>query len=84
MFLLTAPQNKQSIALRLLLLTGSNFSDFAILFTFRVLNFSDFGFQPQNTLTANSLVDHLVEPSNIACIPAFFQPLKMIEKAAAD
>ena len=36
------------------LLTGSNF---AILFTFRVLLI--FGFQPQNTLTANSLVDHL-------------------------
>ena len=45
--------------LRLQLLTGSNFSDFANLFTFRVLILAIFGFQPQNTLTANSLVDYL-------------------------
>ena len=38
--------------LRLLLLTGSNFSDIAILFTFRVLIL---GFQPKNTLTANTV-----------------------------
>ena len=30
-------EKKIQITLRLLLLTGSNFSDFAILFTFRVL-----------------------------------------------
>ena len=44
---------KDITTLRLLLLAGSNFSEFAILLGYY------FGFQPQNTLTANSLVDHL-------------------------